>query len=318
MVSREVAEAVLARYRDLVPEFEGFVESLLSRPLRCVRVNTVKADPGEVAEELVSSGFELRRVPWLGYAFYTSAEGLGKHLLHALGYYYVEDVASLIPPLLLLEELGRQPYVIDMAAAPGGKCTHIAQILHGKPYLVVANDVDRRRLDALESNIDRLGLCNVAVTAYDARRFPRIGGCDRIMLDAPCSSEALLYEMSDEDARVLLRRPYSRYRRVQEAMVRRAYELLEPGGLLVYCVCTVAPEEAEAVVDYAVRLGFKVRDAKVPLRHERGIEEWRVDGETLRFDPSVRRTARIYPHLNLEEYGGSVGCLYVAVLERGG
>ena len=318
---REVSKW-FSRYRDIIPEFDYFMSVLFERPLRAIRVNTIKVSADLIYDLLCEFNFEVYRFPTLDYVLYSPSSGLGKTIFHKLGYFYLEDIVSLFPPVILLRKLGDYPIVLDLTAAPGGKCSHMAQLLLERgcgKYFVVANDVNASRLQVLIRNVERLGLTNVIITSYDCRSYPEVI-TDRILFDAPCSSEALVYEMKTEDLKLLISgNTIGKYSRLQIATIQRAYNLLSDGGLLLYSTCTVAPEECEAVVNYALQIGFRIERIILPgnvVRYVGGIEEWIIDGKRVKFDSDIKYTIRVYPHLNYDRYRGSIGYLYIALLRK--
>jgi len=247
-------------------------------------------------------------------------KGLGRTLYHGLGYYYVEDLVSLLPPIILFKSLRRKLKILDLAAAPGGKCTHMSQLLlrENLNSLVIANEPDNVRRRALIINVERLTLPNIIITGYDGRYFPKTTLFDGIIFDAPCSSESLLYEMSARDLKMLSESTYIKYSQLQKSIIRNAYEIIDHGGLLVYSVCTFAPEEAEDVINYALEVGFKVEKLpRLPFKFSKGLDEWKISGKVIRFDSSIsKHTVRLYPHLNYDDYQGSIGYLYLSLLRK--
>ena len=110
---------------------------------------------------------------------------MGATTEYLAGLYMLQSAASMLPVMALAPQPGN--YVLDMAAAPGGKTTHIAQIMKNTG-LIVANDLKKERLVGLHFNCQRLGVKNVIVTNYDGRKFPKsLKNFDRILLDAPCT-----------------------------------------------------------------------------------------------------------------------------------
>ncbi len=307
------------RYRDIIPEFDYFMEIVFRQPLRAIRVNTIKVSPKAIYDVLLDLGFDVYKLPSLSYVLYSPNKGLGKTIFHQLGYYYLEDIVSILPPKILLYKIGRFPLVLDLAAAPGGKCTHMGQLLIDKHYFVLANDISKTRINILIKNIERLGLTNIIVTCYDSRKLPYVCS-DRILFDAPCSSESLIYEMSEKDLRFLVSgKSIEKYPKLQMEIIKHAYNLLADGGYLLYSVCTFAPEECEAVVNYALQIGFKIEKISIPstlFKCSRGIDEWVINGEHVKFDSDIKHSVRIYPHLNFDRYGGSIGYLYIVLLRK--
>ncbi len=303
----------IKRYRDIVDDFDCFVEAI-SRPLNpSIRANTLLIDPDLLASRLEKRGFKLRRVPWHRWFFIVDdpelAEHPGRSLEHLLGYYYVQELSSALPPIVLDPKPG--DLVLDMAAAPGSKTTQMAQMMKGIGT-IVANDVSSDRIGALRSNIDRLRVTNVILTREDSRSFRSKIKYPKILLDAPCSSEGTVRKDPSHLANLTMTR-IRRFSSLQKALVRRSYDLLEPGGVLVYSVCTFAPEEAEDVVSYAIDLGLDVEGFELPVMSDPGVVKW-VDekGRVHEYHKKVERTARVWPHLN------DTGGMFIAKLRKPG
>ncbi|MGC9189686.1 MAG: NOL1/NOP2/sun family putative RNA methylase [Conexivisphaera sp.] len=311
MSARERLISHLSRYRSIIPDFDLFIDYQF-RPLSpTIRTNTLLLEPGELASILSSRGMRLSAVPWHPWFFRVDDPGQvgnpGRTLEHLLGYYYVQELTSALPPMVLSPRPG--DLVLDVAAAPGSKTTQMAQMMRNSGT-IVANDVDYRRMGALRSNVDRLRITNVVMTRNDGRRIQSSVAFPRILLDAPCSSEGIARRSPEHVAKLTLTQIRG-LSRLQMSLIRRSIDLLEPGGLLVYSVCTFAPEEAELVVDHAISLGMEPEEVRLPLRSEPGVREW-VDerGRHYRFSPGVEMAVRIYPHLN------DTGGMFIALLRK--
>ena len=157
-------------------------------------------------------------------------------------------------PVELFELDQEAPLILDLAAAPGGKTTHLVSRLqdHG---LVLANDASAARLAGLRAALQSWGAINTAVTHYNGERFGGWypGAFDAVLLDAPCSMENLSpaagrspRDISDRERAGLARR--------QLNLLSSAFQAVRPGGQVVYATCTLAPEEDEAVVDGLLHL----------------------------------------------------------------
>src|SRR5690606_17959337 len=153
--------------------------------------------------------------------------------------------------------------VLDLAAAPGGKSTHLAALLAGTGWLV-ANDVHPQRALALVSNLERCGVRNATVTNETPERLAQVWPerFDRVLLDAPCSGEGMfrksvdaLKMWSEQNVQLCAAR--------QDALLLQAARLVKPGGYLAYSTCTLAPEENEgSVARFVAASGFQI----VPLQ----------------------------------------------------
>ena len=274
-------------------EYGDYLRGLGAPSRACLRVNTLKATVEEVREIVKGQGHELEAVPWCPTGFWIGegGRGLGDSVAHFQGLFYLEDAASLLPPEALASELGEA--VMDAAAAPGGKTTHIAALMENGGALA-ANEVDAHRARVLRFNLSRMGVLNAAVTTLDMSRLPDTGPIfDKILLDAPCSCEGRIGE--DPEALALWKPSrVQKCSRLQVKLIENCFSLLAPGGALVYSTCTLSPEENEGVVDHLLktREDADVDEIVIPGRHAGGIPEW----QGARYDDRVTRCLRIYPH----------------------
>ena len=155
------------------------------------------------------------------------------------GQWWVQDFAASVPGRLLGSGEGR--HALDLCAAPGGKTMQLA----AAGFEVTAVDASESRLARLRENLERTGLRAEVVTA-DLLDWQPGGPADAILLDAPCSATGIFRRHPDVLHRV---RPSAiqTLAEGQAAMLRRAADWLKPGGTLVYSVCSLEPEEGEAV-----------------------------------------------------------------------
>lgn len=181
----------------------------------------------------------------------------------AEGAWQVQDAAASLPTRLFGADLSGQT-IADLCAAPGGKTAQLA----AAGASVFAVDVASTRLERLTANLQRLHLTATPIVA-DAIRWEPPQPLDGILLDAPCSATGTLRRHPDaawsktpDDLKTLVR--------VQAQLLRRAAEILAPGGTLVYCVCSLLPEEGEAQVvallaaDHAPLMRQPVRAEELP------------------------------------------------------
>ncbi len=282
------------RYSPLVDDPDGFLSSL-SRPLpRSFRVNAIKSSPEAVRERFAGYGISLAPVPWYEDAFVSEEPDIGATLEHFSGAIYMQELVSMLPPLLLRAELPNARMVLDACAAPGSKTTQMAALM-GNRRTIVANDVDYSRIRALKFNLEKTGTLNTIITNMDLRYFPR-AGFDVVILDAPCSAEGTMRK----NAELFLswsEREIRKHAALQKQLILKAFDLLLPGGSMVYSTCTFAPEEDEAVVDWLLKnregavlepIGFE------GLRTSPAVMEW----EGARFDERVSAAERVWPHHN--------------------
>ena len=278
------------RYRDIIPDYEGFL-SALEQPLPVsIRANTLKIASSPFQDFMRKQEYDLEPVPEIGEAFILrGVQAPGATLEYFLGYYQVQGLTSMLPAKVLGPRPGE--IILDLCAAPGGKTTHLAQLM-GDRGLVVANDFKFERTHVLRSHIDRLGILSVLVCCYHGQSFPLRRKFDRVLLDPPCSAEGT-YRAGLPPTRSENPKVARHLVRVQKELLRHALAVLRPGGTLVYSTCTYAPEENEAVVNEGVSSGqAELLPVQSPLPHSQGLPSWQ--GEAYHAD--LVKALRFYPH----------------------
>lgn len=222
-----------------------------SMPLRkSMRVNMLKSSVSAFRDWAAMKGWTLQPVPWCPEGFFVDRvdreEALGKDVLHILGHTYIQEAASMLPVALLNPQPGDA--VLDMSAAPGSKTTHILSRI-GMRGIVVANDVQEKRLWALVTNLQRSSTMNVLVTRKVGQWFAHnmTERFDRVLCDAPCTAQgtarkdstALQYCSPDNIGKMA---------KLQRELLESAIHAAKVGGCIVYSTCTLTPEENEDVV----------------------------------------------------------------------
>ncbi|MFS0574274.1 16S rRNA (cytosine(967)-C(5))-methyltransferase RsmB [Sporosarcina sp. 179-K 3D1 HS] len=247
-----------------------------------LRVNTAKATVDEVIAMLQSEEVEVRRgevvpsalIPVKGNPIETKA--------FRNGFVTIQDESSMLPAFALDVSPGMR--VLDMCAAPGGKTTHIAELMKDEGE-VLAHDLHEHKLSLIRENADRLGLTSIQAKSGDSRKLTDIyepSSFDRILVDAPCSGFG-----------VIRRKPEIKYNKtiedlaglpiIQSELLDTAHLLIKPGGLIVYSTCTV--DEAENR-DVAERFLQKHADMeKVPLGQLQNFEKLKMDEDMLQVLP---------------------------------
>jgi len=264
-----------------------------------VRANLLKSsDPSEDLETW-SERYGWQTAP---IAFSTTSRQIissqtppGQTLEHRLGYYYIQDAASILP-VSLFSTSPTPRLVLDMAASPGGKTTQLVD--HNLDLdFVVANDSSASRLSALRTVLQTWGSANHMITNFAGERlgdwFPQT--FDRILLDAPCSMESLRVSAS-HPPRPITADERGRLASRQLALLISAAKALKPGGELVYSTCTLAPEEDEAVVSALLDLApnaFLIDRIPPMLAKAAGLTAFQDQN----FDPSLVNSLRVWPHI---------------------
>ncbi len=289
----EFKEDFVKRYSELT-DWDVFREYSLRYLRRTIRVNTLKINVDELKERL-GREWELQNVPWAREAFWIKGKNnrrdIGNTIEHSLGYIFVQEAASMLPPIAL--EPGENEKILDMCAAPGSKATQIAQYMKNTG-LLVANDLKYDRNKALGINIQRMGITNAVTTLMEGRSF-RGFSFDRILVDAPCSGTGTIRK-SLKTVRMWNKGMVKRLSRTQKQLLETAFNNLRPGGTLVYSTCTLEPEENEAVVSYLLDTYDTAKAASIDINIKRSkpVEEF----EGTSFNKGVRKALRVWPQDN--------------------
>lgn len=270
-------------------EFPAFAESLNATPKSGLRVNTLKLTPQQF--QIISPFLLGEVVPWCPSAFtLTGGERPGLHPYHAAGLYYLQDPSAMSPAELLAPQPGER--VLDLAAAPGGKTTHLAALMKGEG-LLVANEIKNKRVGHLAQNVERWGAGNIVVTNESPERLADHFGpyFDRVLVDAPCSGEGMFRK--DMGARAdwspeMVAGCAAR----QKNILHVAAKLVRAGGYLLYSTCTFAPEEDEGVIAQLLQdfPDFEVIQLPQFPGFSGGKPEW------INARPALAGAVRLFPH----------------------
>jgi len=262
-------ESFLKRLEAILPQ-QSLHDCLQS--FSCVRptsfrVNTIKTSETALVSGLRADGFLLRRIDWRPGTYSVSTEqrrALTESAAFAEGQIYIQDLSSMLAPMVLDPKPGER--VLDLAAAPGGKTLQIAAMMENRGQLSAVESV-KGRFFRLKSNLERGGATMVRTYLKDGRsvgsKVP--GRFDRVLLDAPCSSEARFTTADPKSWSHWSEKKVKESARKQKRLLDSAIRSLRPGGTIVYCTCSFSPEENEQVVDSQLkRYGDDI--ALVPIK----------------------------------------------------
>lgn len=271
-----------------------FLEANETPPSKWIRVNTLRISPKELKSRLTDKGIFLEKSEWLPYAFKIIKEPLNIGSLHEYlqGYYYIQDIASMLPGYFL----NPQPsdLVIDMTAAPGGKSTHLAQLMNNKGSLLLI-ERNKKRIPALEINLRRTGISNSIVLNFDSKILPQLEiSAEKILLDAPCTGEGLIqHDPSRKQSKKY--RDIVRMSQIQEKLLLAGFDSLKREGLLLYSTCSIALEENEFVINNVLK---KRGDVKIIKLNQKLGNEGYTDFNDRDLHPDLKFSQRFYPHIH--------------------
>lgn len=277
-------------------ETEKMLEAYELKPASIIRVNTLKISAQELNEKLSNKGFKLIPSEWYTDGFVVTNEpfSLGGTTEYLSGYYFIQSKASWLPVLLLDPKPNET--VIDMAAAPGGKATHIAQLMNNTGTLFCL-DISRERIKSLRSNLGRCGIKNVICKRTDAREINDLNlKADKILLDAPCSGEGL---MAIDKSRRTTRNEedISRMADLQKQLFEAALKVLKKDGIIVYSTCSTAPEENEEIIDEMLKQHNLIIEKAELGNFSPGL----VSVQNKAYNKDLQKAIRLYPHLHKTE-----------------
>ncbi|MGT2785595.1 RsmF rRNA methyltransferase first C-terminal domain-containing protein [Streptococcus merionis] len=251
-------------------EAQAFLQTFDQPAVSGFRVNPLKQVQQKFANPIAN-------MPWSYYGKIS-----GKSLAHATGLVYSQEPAAQVVAQIAKAESGMR--VLDLAAAPGGKSTHLLSYMNNQGILV-SNEISRKRSKILVENMERFGARNALVTNETPERLANVFPAyfDLIVLDAPCSGEGMFRK--DPEAMQYWSETYpTECARLQREILVEALKMLKAGGSLIYSTCTWAPEENEEVVKWLLK-EYPYLEL-IPIAKFNGMQAGIDQPET----------ARIYPH----------------------
>ncbi len=284
-------------------EAEKFFEFIKKKTRKSIRINTIKISPEELKSRLRKKEWKIREIKDFPLAIIIESKlnpgELGKTLEHNLGYYYVQELTSMLPAFALDAKEGES--VLDICAAPGSKTTQIAAMMKNKG-IIFANDIRSDRARVLNFNLNKCGVSNTIITSMDGFQLCKIFEennflFDKITLDAPCSGEGTI--MNDLDSLKMWNiRNIEKLSKIQKQMASRAFKSLKIGGILIYSTCTLSPEEDEEVIQYMLdNFHCKIEKTDFPLKSRKPLKEW--NGK--KFSKEIQNCAKFWPQDNESE-----------------
>ncbi|MBP7708274.1 RsmB/NOP family class I SAM-dependent RNA methyltransferase [Candidatus Pacearchaeota archaeon] len=269
-----------------------------------VRVNTLKISPEKLKKKLEEKGWIIEQpYPQWPEVFLIKKESnlkpgdLGKTTEHLLGYYYVQEISSMLPVLTLAPT--ENDLYLDLCASPGSKTTQAAAIMNNSGT-IIANEVSLGRVKILNANLEKCGVSNTLVIRKDGVQFCKRWSkeikteFDKILVDAPCSGEGTLRK-SPKTFDMWNLKFINALSSVQKKLASEALKILKVGGEMIYSTCTLSPEEDEFIVNYLKKnFDIEVMKVELPLKTRNGVTEW--EGEIL--DEEIKNCVRVYPQDN--------------------
>jgi NOL1/NOP2/sun family putative RNA methylase len=284
-------EWLVSRFLQYVPNVREFLSKMETTPTQYIRVNTLKTSRADLVGRMLSKGFELKStvLPEV-LAVQKAPLPTGATTEYLLGHYYIQDLSS----CMAVDALDITPgqIVLDVAAAPGGKTTFMAQKMNNSGA-IIALEPNERRARSMLFNLARCGVYNTCIFKTDglfARKLEM--KFDRVLLDAPCSCEGVI---AKDPSRKLSHTPQDvdYCSRMQERLIEAVVSTVKPDGIMVYSTCSFAPEENEMVVNRLLHNFGNITVEPVAYGSS-GLTRF---GD-LKFDSQLKYAQRLYPHLH--------------------
>ncbi len=237
-------------------EFVQYMESFSKSSYVGLRVNTLKISCEEF-EKICP--FSIKKIPWIDNGYYYNEEDKpAKHPFYFAGLYYIQEPSAMTPANRFLVNKGDK--VLDMCAAPGGKTTELAAKLDGTGVLYT-NDISNTRAKALLKNVELMGIGNAYVLSEDPKKLVDYfeNYFDKILVDAPCSGEGM-FRKDNSLIKAWEENGPDYYSKIQKELILLAYDMLKPGGFIMYSTCTFSPLENEDTIKHLMenRAGVKL------------------------------------------------------------
>jgi 16S rRNA (cytosine967-C5)-methyltransferase len=236
---------------------DDFTEELLKAnnetPAFTIRCNRLRTNREDLKNRLAGENIEVEEGKYNKEALHIKGtSSIEDKESFKNGYYQIQDESSMLVAHIVDPQPGER--IMDMCSAPGGKTTHMAELM-GNEGEIVARDIHPHKLKLIEESCNRLGISIVKTELFDAKKLDNasLGGFDRVLLDAPCSGLGVIRRKPDlrwkkkaDDFRVLSE--------TQKQMLEIAGRYVAKGGILVYSTCTInKTENIEVVRDFLSR-----------------------------------------------------------------
>lgn len=222
---------------------------------RCVtlRVNTLKSNIVKIKDILASLNIKYREVIWSKEAFILEeideAE-IRKLSIYKNGEVYLQSLSSMLPAIILDPKPNEN--ILDMAAAPGGKTTQMANLSENMA-LITACEKNKIRAERLKYNIDKQGANKINVLIEDARNLDSYFSFDKILLDAPCSGSGTINISNEKLEKIFTEELINRSVKTQYELLKKAISILKLGHEMVYSTCSILEEENEKNIEKILR-----------------------------------------------------------------
>lgn len=252
---------------------EKIIAGYLKQKPVTLRVNTIKTTIEQVKENLSQNGIEYEEIKWYNSALIIKnvrEEEIRKLKIYENGEIYLQSLSSMLPAIVL--EPRENENILDMTAAPGGKTTQIATITENKAF-ITACEKNKIRAERLKYNLQKQGVGSVNVMTEDARNLSDYFSFEKILLDAPCSGSGTENIFSKNFSKILIEKSA----KTQEILLRKAINILKPGGTMIYSTCSILKQENEDILNKVLK-NTNMEIVPIELNNEIPVLPVSIDG----------------------------------------
>ena len=297
-------EKFIERLKKIIPshQYDGVYECLLNKPKASFRNNSLSQGHEETFKKVRESGVAFDEISWYQDAIMLKEDMLPSFMESDLvkqGILYKQGLSSMIIPLILNPECGES--ILDCCAAPGSKTTQLVALTKNQSSIVAIENI-RNRFYKLKSVCSLLGVQNVMFKFVDARKFRAEQRFDKILVDAPCSSEGRFCLSYKKTYAYWSERKIREMQRKQKGIVLNASRLLRVGGELVYSTCTFSPEENEGVVDWLLRKSPEALEVQLIEMEDVSSYPCLHQWKNKIYNSQVKKCLRILPSKSFEGF----------------
>lgn len=294
------------RLKLIVPEksWQPVYASFFAQKPTVLRINTLRTSSRKLKKEIAQSGIPFNEITWKQDVIIVG-QGHRDTILNSKWYesglLYSQSLSSQLAPLILDPQPGEE--ILDLCAAPGGKTLQMACMLNDTGRIGAVEKV-KTRFFKLKANIKSQGASCIQTFLSDGsgtwRKTPE--RFDRVLLDAPCSSESRFQANHPKTYTHWRVAKIKEMARKQKTLIHSAIHCLKPGGTMVYSTCSFAPEENEAIIDYALKKfggTTTVESIELPIENvHTGLLKWK----NRNYNPEVQKSIRILPNEQMDGF----------------
>lgn len=280
------------KYKEILKnEYDKFIESCNTRITKSFILNTHKTNDLSFFKKL---NIEIEKTKIIDNAYFikTQTLALGNIIEQNIGLFLMQEISSMLPAIVLNPK--ETDVVLDLTAAPGNKTALLSLLMNNKG-LIVANDIDKKRIKTLIFTLKKMGVTNSIITNQNGFNFNMNLLFDKILIDAPCSCEGMIRKKKDALKEWSEKNVQSKSE-IQKKLILKAYDLLKKDGEIVYSTCTLSPEENEEVIDFLMsKKKCEIEEIKINgLKETSGLTEYNQK----KYHKDLKKAIRIWPHKN--------------------